>query len=141
MTPRLISTPWVRYALIALAFYAALIAGGLLFLASEGLGWNDLGKLHGWQQTVAVLVLVSAVLPLYLLGQMVAEAVFAVLCIGTFKLITFGQIGVGDSGLSYQLGLARDYGGSPVASEGFVIGCAVVTWLTMGVATYRWWPF
>ena len=104
MTQQLTSAPWVRYALIALAVYVALIAGGLLFLASEGLGWNDLGKLPGWQQTVAVLVLAPAVLPLYLLGQMVAEAVFAVLCIGTFKLITFGQIGLGDSGLVYQRG-------------------------------------
>ena len=132
---------WPQSLLLALAIYAAIVVGGLLFLASEGWGWQDLAKLSGLQQAVAVLLLAPLAFLLYLLAQAAGEFVLSALAMATFKIVTLGQIGFGDAHLNYRFGLARDYNGNLVASESFVIGTAMLCWIAIGLAAYRWRPF
>ena len=126
--------------LLALAVYAVLVGLGLLYLASEGLGWKDLEKLSTPQQALAVLVFAPCVPLLYTLAEAAGELIFWALALTTFKIVTLGQIGIGDSHHNYTLGLARDYDGQLVASEGFIGAIAFLVWIAIGIAAYCWWP-
>ena len=132
----------IKYMLIALSVYGALVAFGLLFLQSEGLSWQTWETFSTPQKLLAALVAAPGAGLVYLLAAAMAEAIFAVLCVATFKIVTLGQIGIGiDAGAPFNaLGIGRDSDGKPVASEGLIVCTTVVTWLCVGLAAYRWWP-
>ena len=93
----------VKYMLIALGVYGALLVLGLTLLLSEGLNWQTWERFSTPQKLLAALVAAPGVGLVYLLAEVMAEALYAVLCLATFKIVTLGQVGLGiDSGAPFR---------------------------------------
>lgn len=126
---------------LGIALYLVMIAALSAYLHAQGQDWLAFfADLSGIRLIVALVILAPGLLVLRLLAEAVGEFALSALSMATFKIVTFGQIGMDfGSGLRFNwLGLARAWDGALVASESLVVVTTVITWALLGAGCWFW---